>query len=115
MKLRFIYACLGISICMNIFLGSYTLMNPPVCDRVHINVIDRTKDYYEKEEAARLAAARFGLEEDWETQENPVYDVKVVEKTETYEWMVIFTPRNPAEGEETRIGVRRDIGIITYY
>lgn len=115
MKSKFLYACLGISICMNIFLGGYTLMNPPVCEYTHIDVIDRTKDYYKKDEAVRLAAASFGLEEDWETQENPVYDVEVVENTETYEWVVIFTPKNPEEGVETRIGVRRDIGIITYY
>lgn len=61
MKSKFLYACLGISICMNIFLGGYTLMNPPVCEYTHIDVIDRTKDYYKKDEAVRLAAASFGL------------------------------------------------------
>ena len=115
MNMKFLYACLGVSVFMNIFLGVYTLVNPPVCERIHIDVIDRTKDYYEKEEAARLAAASFGLEEGWETKENGVYDVEVEENPETYEWIVIFTPKNPEDGVETRIGVRRDIGIITYY
>lgn len=115
MKSKFLYACLGISVCMNIYLGSYTLMNPPVCDRVHVDVIDRTKDSYGKEEAVGLAAASIGLYEDWETREDPAYDVEVVENAETYEWIVTFTPREPGEGEEKRIGIRRDIGIITYY
>lgn len=115
MNMKFLYACLGVSVFMNIFLGVYTLVNPPVCERTHIDVTDRTKDYYEKEEAVRLAAASFGLEEGWETQENGAYDVEVEENPETYEWIVIFIPKNPKEGVETRIGVRRDIGIITYY
>ncbi len=114
MGYKFTYICLGISLMMNIILIIYTVKSQPVCRRAHVDSVNRMADEYGREEAIRLAAASLGLDEGLAMQENSDYDIEVIDSIQTYEWIVTFIPKD-LDGNERRIGIRRDIGIITYY
>lgn len=116
MENKILYICLGISLFTSIFLGIYITKCEPVCERIHLDVIDRSIDYISDEQMAiDIAEACLGLDENWELQKNPIFDVKVIYSEESYEWIVVFLPRDLEKVEKRIIGIRRDYGNITDY
>ena len=116
MRTKILYTCLGISVLLSIVLYIYIVKYDAECEREHLDVINRDYDTIsEAEGAKKIAAAYLGLEEDWELQENPVYDAEVTFNESGYEWIVIFSPKSSESDKERVVGIRKDRGIITEY
>lgn len=116
MRTKILYICLGISVLLSLVLCIYIAKYDAECEREHLDVINRDYDTIsEAEGAKKIAAAYLGLEEDWELQENPVYDAEVTFNESGYEWIVIFSPNSSGSDKERVIGIRKDYGIITEY
>ena len=116
MKRKIIHICLLASFFINVILGSYIVIYNPICEREHLDVVYRSYNWVSNEEMAQeLAEACLGLEDDWELQDNPKYEVEVIFCDSRYEWIVVFIPRGTEKGEMKIVGVRRDHGTITNY
>lgn len=109
-------SCLILSALVNIFLAGYSITYIPTCERRHLEVIDRTKDWVPSEEMAKgLAGASIGLEDGWEDQNDFFYIAECTYNEERYEWIIIFTPRDEGAEEKRVVGIRKDLGLITIY
>ena len=113
MKNRITLVCLGISILISVFLCIYDLNYEPVCERPHLDVIDRNRDIIpDGEEAIKLAEICLGLDSGGEADITPAYDVEAVFNEMSYEWIVVFTPEDLGEDREKIVVIRRDSGAI---
>lgn len=116
MRTKILYVCLGISALLSLVLYIYIVKYDAKCERVHLDVINRDGDIVsEAEGAKKIAAAYLGLKEDWELQENPIYDAEVTFDESCYEWIVIFSPNDSESDKERVVGIRKDYGIIAEY
>lgn len=118
MKVKVLYVCLCISILICASLGHYIVKHKPVCERVHLDDIDRTKDVVPDEETAlRIAEAIVDSHEYWEWEEDVDYEVEILFNEMNYEWSVQWQPPIPEgaimlDGGKT-VFIRRDTGAIS--
>ena len=113
MEIKILYVCIGISAIIGLFLGFYIMIYKPACERYHVDEIYRNVNWMNSEEgAAEIAAACLNLEYDSESQEAPDYDVEVIFNELSYEWIVIFTPKEAEQDEIKMAAIRRDFGTV---
>lgn len=116
MKTKILYACLAISVLISFALCIYIVKYDAECERVHLNVVNRDGNTVsEAEGAKKIAEAYLGLEENWELQDNAIYDVEVTFNESDYEWIIVFSPKTTEIEKARYVGIRRDNGIITEY
>ncbi len=127
MKVKIPYIYLGISYCIILLLSVNILTRKPVCERIHIDEIDRTKNVVSNEE---MAIKIVELYENWSekyknhegnngsnaSMEMP-YEIEVIYDEQQYEWIVQFQAIVP-DGHSILdgyydIGVRRDNGMLS--
>lgn len=89
-KLKIIYVGLGISIIMIVFLSVKIYTRKPVCERTHVDDIDRTKDLVPDAEMAKKIVDLY--HDAMKRQETDKYDynVKVYFEEEKYVWIVWY-------------------------
>lgn len=120
MRTKIIYIYLGISYCIILFLSINLIIRKPICDRIHIDDIDRTKDVISDQE---MAIKIVELYESWSEkyknhESNGIqYEIEVIYDEQQYEWIVMFQVIVP-EGHTVLdgyydIGVRRDNGMLS--
>lgn len=111
MEIKILYVCIGISAIVGLFLGFYIMIYKPACEKYHVDEIYRNRnEVRSEEEAAEIAAACLNLAYDSELQETPDYDVAAIFNELSYEWIVIFTPKESEEDGTKMVAVRRDFG-----
>ena len=93
MKMKVLYICLGISLFINLALGNYIVKWEPVCEKVHLDDIDRTKDIVPNEKTAiKIADAVIESDDYWSWEEDITYDVHATFDEYRYEWFVNYHP-----------------------
>ncbi len=112
--------CLTVSCVVILFLSQYICKREPVCERIHLDEIDESKDIISSEEMARKIVEIY--ERNCEEYKNrgsdeSQYDVNVIYFEQQYEWVVQFQAIAP-EGYFVLdgyydIGVRRDNGMLS--
>ena len=116
METKILYACIGISVIAGLFLGFYIMIYKPACERHHVDEIYRDMrsidEVNSEEGAAEIAAACLNIAYDYESQETPDYDVEVIFNELSYEWIVIFTPKDPEQDGTKMAAIRRDFGTV---
>lgn len=113
MEIKILYVCIGISAIAGLFLGFYIMIYKPACERYHVDEINRNVNWVESEEgAAEIAAACLNLAYDYESQEAPDYDVEIIFNELSYEWIVIFTPKDSEQDGTKMAAIRRDFGTV---
>ncbi len=116
MNIKFIHKCMGLMTFISVFLGVYAMKCGPVreMDNYRADIVDRTKNYYDEEMAAELAAIMIRPEGGEKMQGDLVYEREIVFNYPTNEWLVIFTPKDSSKGKVI-MGVRRDNGTMNRY
>ena len=118
MKMKILYSCLGIFFLIILSLGNHIVKQEPVCEREHLDEIDRTKDIVPNEETARkIAESIIEADKQWIWEENIIYEIDITFNELNYEWFVDYHP----EIEEgaywldggKNVRIRRDNGLVT--
>lgn len=116
METKILYACIGISVIAGLFLEFYIMIYKPACERYHVDEIYRDMrsidEVNSEEGAAEIAAACLNIVYNPESQEAPDYDVEVIFNELSYEWIVIFTPKDPEQDGTKMAAIRRDFGTV---
>lgn len=121
MKRKIIYICLSASILINALLVIHVINMDPLCEHIHYDDIDRTKDIVPDEETARrMAEAVLRMEKSaWGLKEDCNYYTDINYNEAGHEWIVYFDLNPPGEvgilDAERIAGVRRDNGMVLYY
>lgn len=109
---KFKYFLFGVTMSINIMFGIYIVKREPVCEHIHIDVIDRSKDVVSDEEMA-VKIAKILLSDGYEKYKGKyIVDIETSFNEASYEWIVIFTlktldGRSLLDGIRI-VGVRRD-------
>lgn len=124
MKIKVLYGSFCVSVCTIIVLSLYIVNREPICERLHLDEIDRTKNIVSDEEMAKDIAELYirGREkkENYEGEDirslEVTYNVEVIFNEKDYEWIVGYTTI-PPEGHyildgEFAIRIRRDNGMV---
>lgn len=121
LKGKVLYAWLIVSLTIIAFLGTYIVKREPICERIHLDDIDRNRNVvFDEEMAKRIAEAYIdSFDEPLGWDEDFVYDVKVTFDEVNYEWIVEYLPQAPkgkmvVDGGKTA-RIRRDNGILSSY
>ena len=119
MKTKILSACLGITFLINFSLGINIAIRKPVCERVHLDDIDRSKNIITSEEMAKdIAELYIKKQEEYKNyEEDFTYEIECFFDEEKYKWWICYTTI-PPEGiylldGEFAIGVRKDTGMLT--
>lgn len=126
MKEKVLFLCLGISFIIIFLLGVNIIVRTPVCNRMHLDDIDRKKDVVSDEKMALEIAELYISER--ENYMNKVvrtnyvedeceYDVEVTFNEQNYEWMVAYKVIQPGGSSfvldgEFAVRIRRDNGML---
>lgn len=89
-KLKIIYVGLGISIIMIAFLSVKIDTRKPVCERIHVDDIDRTKDLVPDEEMAKKIVDLYHDAMNSPETDKYDYNVSVYFEEERYVWIVWY-------------------------
>lgn len=101
MEKRDIYIGLCSSLILNIFLVILIVFFEPVCEREHLDTIDKNGNLIDSEEmAVELAYACLNLEYEAKAPQNAAYDAEAVYHDTGHEWIVILTPKDSEESEK---------------
>lgn len=96
-----IYIGLCSSLIFNIFLVILIVFFEPVCEREHLNTIDKSGNMVDSEEmAVELACACLNLDYDAEAPQNAAYDAEAVYHDTGHEWIVILTLKDSGKDEK---------------
>ena len=115
-KNKILFVCLVISYLIIGILYIYLVKYELVCERVHINDVDKGRDIITDEEAAEkiayaLVEGKLGVEESGK------YQTKVTFDQRTNEWEVLFYQITPEGAYVLDAGgvikIKRDSGIVT--
>lgn len=128
MKEKVLFLCLGISFITIFLLGANIIVRTPVCNRVHLDDIDRKKDVVSDEKMALEISELYITErEDYMNQvvrtnyhyveDEYEYDVAVTFNEQNYEWMVAYKVIQPGGSSfvldgEFAVRIRRDNGML---
>lgn len=119
MKTKILSVCLGITFLINLSLGINIAIRKPVCERVHLDDIDRSKNIITNEEMAKDIVELYikKQEEYKDYEEDLTYEIECFFSEQNYEWVVGYTAI-PPEGVyildgEFAIRVRKDTGMLT--
>lgn len=116
MKTKILSVLLGLSIMLMTILGIYTVNVQPICKRIHIGKLDRSREiiYLDEEMAREIADLVLGIEKD---EEDTDYEVETVFDEQRNEWVVRYVPEieegSDGEHESMTVRIRKDNGIIT--
>ena len=117
MKTKILSACLGITFLINFSLGINIAIRKPVCERVHLDDIDRSKNIITSEEMAKdIAELYIKKQENNENRLALTYEVVSFFDEQEYVWVVGYTAI-PPEGiyivdGEFAVRVRKDTGML---
>lgn len=89
-KLKIIYVGLGISIIIIAFLSVKIDTRKPVCERTHVDDIDRTKDLVPDEEMAKKIVDLYHDAMNSPETDKYDYNVSVYFEEERYVWIVWY-------------------------
>ena len=115
-KNRILFICLGVAYLIIGILYIYLVKYGLVCERVHINDVDKGRDIIADEETARkiayaLVEGKLGFEE------SKKYQTEVSFNQRTNEWEVFFHQMTPEGAFVLDAGgvirIERDSGIVT--
>lgn len=116
MKFKFLFCGWLLSILAIIALCVYIVKTEPVCERAHLDEIDRSKELIPDEETAlKIADAVISVDKDVVWDENYTYEVSISFDEETYEWLVTYGPMVPGKvvfDGGKYIWIRKDSGQI---
>ena len=121
MKIKILSVCLGITFLINFSLGINIVIRKPVCERVHLDDINRSKSIITNEKMAKdIVELYIRKKEEYKNYENKLgltYEVECFFDEEKYKWWICYTTI-PPEGiylldGEFAIGVRKDTGMLT--
>ena len=116
MEIKILYVCIEISVIAGLFLGFYIMIYKPACERYHMDEIyrdmRRIDEVNSEEGAVTIAAACLNIAYNPESQETPDYDVEAIFNELSYEWIVIFTPKESEEDGTKMAAIRRDFGTV---
>ena len=116
MKFKFLFCGWVLSIFIIIVLCAYIVNREPVCERVHLDEIDRSKELIPDEETAiKIADTIISADKEVEWNEKFTYEVRVSFDEETYEWLVMYAPTIPGKvvfDGGKYIWIRKDSGQI---
>lgn len=115
-----ISVCLGISWLVILLLSINIFTRDPVCERRHLDEIDKSKDVISSEEMAKKIVEIYERNcEEYKNYESAKaqYAVNVIYFEQQYEWVVQFQAIVP-EGQFILdgfydVGVRRDTGMLS--
>ncbi len=117
MKKSVLIICLGLSFLVNALLCNYIAKRQPVCERRHLEDINRTGNLIPDEETAKkIAEVIIDADENWVWDEGYTYYADVKFDEESYEWVVSYYPKLPPgaimlDGEKI-VWIRKDNGLI---
>lgn len=95
-KLKILFLGWLFSIFIIIILCVYIVKREPVCERVHLDEIDRSKELIPDEETAlKIADAVIAVDKEVEWDKECTYEASVSFDEETYEWLVTYGPSKP--------------------
>lgn len=116
MKYKILFCGWLLSIFIIIILCVYIVKREPVCEQVHLDVIDRSKELIPDEETAlKIADAIISVDKDVEWNEDFTYEVSVSFDEEAYEWLVTYGPTMPGKvifDGGKYIWIRKDTGQV---
>ena len=120
MKTKILSACLGITFLINFSLGINIAIRKPVCERVHLDDINRSKSIITNEKMAKdIVELYIRKKEEYKNYENRLaltYEVVSFFDEQEYVWVVGYTAI-PPEGiyivdGEFAVRVRKDTGML---
>lgn len=117
-KNRILFICLGISYLIIGILYIYLLKYELICNRVHINDVDKGRNIIPDAETAEKIAYAL-VEGNLGFKVSEIYEVKVIFDQQTSEWEVLFYQITP-EGKYVLdaggvVKIKRDSGIVTEF
>lgn len=118
MKTKILYCSLCISIIVIVILCQCIETREPVCMRVHVEDIDRTKDIVPNEEIAKKIVELYFTKKEGGEDSPYNYNIQVKYDEEKYEWIIgyfiIQSEEHWVLDGDISFGVRRDNGMVTY-
>ena len=108
-----LYIIFGLSLLANILLGIYLIRVKPVCERYHIDEIDRSYEVVPDETMAREIADAVEMER-IDSGDKAEYDVVVDFNSQSNEWEVAYEfAESGGRSKKDIVCIRKDNGLIT--